>query len=210
MSGGESHTTVDLIRHGLPEGGRRYRGQTDDPLSEIGWQQMRAAVAAATPWSGVVSSPLQRCRAFAEELAAARGLPLQVEPEFREIGFGDWEGVSPEVIDHRAPGLRDAFHRDPIGNRPPGAEPLADFRGRVRLAWERLLSGHGGEHLLLVGHSGLIRALVAEAMAMPDEALFRLAVPYAGMTRLTIHELDGVIWPQLVFHNAPLGEHGAP
>ena len=37
-------TTIDLIRHGEPVGGRKYRGQTDDPLSEKGWAQMWAAV----------------------------------------------------------------------------------------------------------------------------------------------------------------------
>ena len=34
-------TRIDLIRHGEPVGGRRYRGQIDDPLSEKGWKQMR-------------------------------------------------------------------------------------------------------------------------------------------------------------------------
>ncbi|MFO8155736.1 MAG: histidine phosphatase family protein, partial [Thiohalospira sp.] len=94
---GESHTTVDLLRHGEPEGGRRYRGQSDDPLSATGWQQMQAAVAGATPWQRVISSPLSRCRVFAETLAAERGLPLEVEADFREIGFGEWEGQSPEA-----------------------------------------------------------------------------------------------------------------
>ena len=37
-------TTIDLIRHGEPVGGRKYRGQTDDPLSEKGWEQMWKAV----------------------------------------------------------------------------------------------------------------------------------------------------------------------
>jgi len=37
-------TTLDLMRHGEPVGGRRYRGQMDDPLSEKGWAQMRNAV----------------------------------------------------------------------------------------------------------------------------------------------------------------------
>ncbi|MHB1590203.1 MAG: histidine phosphatase family protein [Sulfuricella sp.] len=37
-------TTIDLIRHGEPVGGRRYRGRTDDPLSEKGWNQMWTAV----------------------------------------------------------------------------------------------------------------------------------------------------------------------
>ena len=35
-----SDTVIDLIRHGEPVGGRRYRGHIDDPLSERGWQQM--------------------------------------------------------------------------------------------------------------------------------------------------------------------------
>jgi len=30
-------TTIDLLRHGEPVGGKRYRGQIDDPLSEKGW-----------------------------------------------------------------------------------------------------------------------------------------------------------------------------
>lgn len=34
-------TLIDLIRHGEPAGGRRYRGHgLDDPLTEKGWSQM--------------------------------------------------------------------------------------------------------------------------------------------------------------------------
>jgi broad specificity phosphatase PhoE len=37
--------TLDLLRHGEPEGGRLYRGNLlDNPLSEKGWQQMQASV----------------------------------------------------------------------------------------------------------------------------------------------------------------------
>jgi alpha-ribazole phosphatase len=53
--------TLDFMRHGEPVGGRKYRGQLDDPLSEKGWEQMRAAVGEAWPWTRIVSSPLLRC-----------------------------------------------------------------------------------------------------------------------------------------------------
>ena len=43
------NTTIDLIRHGEPVGGRKYRGQIDDPLSDKGWTQMRQAVADHKP-----------------------------------------------------------------------------------------------------------------------------------------------------------------
>ena len=38
---------LDLIRHGEPEGGVKYRGSLDEPLSTTGWQQMRATCAKA-------------------------------------------------------------------------------------------------------------------------------------------------------------------
>lgn len=81
-------TLIDMLRHGEPVGGRRYRGQTDDPLSDKGWRQMRAATAETRPWTAIVSSPLLRCRAFAEELAGQTGLPLAVDDRLKEVGFG--------------------------------------------------------------------------------------------------------------------------
>ena len=59
-------TWVDLLRHGEPVGGSRYRGQVDDALSEKGWQQMWQAVAGRGDWQQIITSPLQRCQAFIE------------------------------------------------------------------------------------------------------------------------------------------------
>ena len=72
-------TVIDLLRHGEPVGGRRYRGQQDDPLSDTGWAQMRTSCAEQS-WDAVVSSPLQRCARFAEELVAGAETPLVVDP----------------------------------------------------------------------------------------------------------------------------------
>nr|WP_245832014.1 histidine phosphatase family protein [Solemya velesiana gill symbiont] len=61
-------TLIDLLRHGQPLGGRMYRGKQDDPLTEEGWDQMWHAASGETPWQQVISSPLRRCREFAEAL----------------------------------------------------------------------------------------------------------------------------------------------
>ena len=95
-------TTVDMIRHGEPIGGRKYRGQIDDPLSDKGWQQMRDAVADHCPWDSIISSPLLRCAEFANELAERHKLTVTFAPEFMEIGFGSWEGNS--TTNARCPG----------------------------------------------------------------------------------------------------------
>ena len=58
-------TVIDLIRHGEPIGGRRYRGHgVDDPLSEKGWSQMWQAVGNYNAWHHIITSPLQRCQQF--------------------------------------------------------------------------------------------------------------------------------------------------
>ena len=88
----DRETLFDLLRHGEPVGGSRYRGQIDDPLSERGWQQMWEAVDAVTCWQRIVTSPLLRCREFALQLGERLDIPVHAEARFREVGFGEWEG----------------------------------------------------------------------------------------------------------------------
>ncbi len=85
---------VDLLRHGETELGGGLRGSLDDALTELGWAQMRAAVVEGGPWTRIISSPLQRCARFAEELADQAGVPMQLEAGLQELHFGDWEGRS--------------------------------------------------------------------------------------------------------------------
>ncbi|HEY5790482.1 MAG TPA: alpha-ribazole phosphatase family protein, partial [Gammaproteobacteria bacterium] len=167
-------TTVDLIRHGQPLGGSRFRGRLDDPLSDAGWQDMRRALGQGTRWTAVVSSPLLRCADFARDHARRLGVPLELEPRFAELGFGDWEGC--QHADLRASDgerLR-AFWADPEHNPPPGGEPLLQFRDRVQAAWADLLAEHAGGHVLVVAHAGVIRILVMQVLGMPLERYYRL------------------------------------
>ncbi len=190
-------TRIDLIRHGEPEGGRRYRGQIDDPLSEAGWRQMWAAVGDDVPWTAVVTSPLSRCRAFAERLAGRHALPLAVDARLMEIGFGAWEGRTAEQLRAEDPEQIRRFYHDPVHARPAGAEPLADFRARVVAAFDDLACRPAGQHLLVVTHAGVMRALVAHVLGAPLEAIYRIEVAYAALTRI---RLDGERPPTLVAH----------
>lgn len=194
-------TTIDLLRHGEPVGGRKYRGAgIDDPLSEKGWEQMRAAVGDHRPWDAIVTSPLSRCRAFAAELAARLGLPLAIEPRIRELGFGEWEGCTAEELLAHDPQRLQRFWQDPLSHTPPGAEPLTAFRARVLAAWEEWLGGHAGSHLLVITHAGVIRLLVSHVLDMPLDRLFRIQVPNAGLTRLRVERNGAGVLPRLVFH----------
>lgn len=192
-------TTLDLMRHGEPVGGRRYRGQIDDPLSEKGWAQMQAAVGDTVPWTRVVSSPLRRCCAFAETLAERHDLPLALDARLKEVGFGEWEGKSAAEIEQEAPGTLARFKADPLNARPQGAEPLAVFHARVAAALEDLLAQHAGQHVLLVGHAGVMRMALAWALHIPLEHAYRIEVAAASLTRLRFEGGRA----SLIFHGSP-------
>lgn len=197
-------TTLDLLRHGEPVGGSRYRGQIDDPLGDKGWAQMRAAVGDAHPWDRIISSPLTRCSDFARELATRHALPLAMDPRLMELGFGEWEGRTAAELMRTDADILARFWRDPLHHTPPGGETLPAFQTRVVDAWNDLLAQHRGRHLLLVCHAGVIRLLLSHALGMPLAHMFRIQVANAGLSRLRVdHHPEGFL-PQLIFHAGSL------
>lgn len=180
-------TFVDLIRHGEPEGGPRFRGRRDDALSARGFEQMRAALPAGEMPDRILSSPLRRCRDFAEELARLSDRPLTIEPDFCEISFGDWEGHTLEEVQQSDGERLAAFWRDAEQHPPPNGEALAAFHERVARAWDYWSAELRDERVLVVGHGGVIRMILARVLEIaPAKAMARLQVPYACRTRLRL------------------------
>ena len=180
-----TETIIDLIRHGEPAGGRRYRGHgVDDPLTEKGWSQMWTAVGEYNSWQHIITSPLRRCRDFAQALGERHGIPVSVESRFKEVGFGEWEGLSHDAIKIDRIDAYKAFLRDPVNCRPQAAEPLHDFMQRVSSAYDEMLDRHLGQHYLIVAHAGVIRAMVAKTVHASPSGLYRIKVSNGGITRI--------------------------
>ncbi|MGD9390404.1 MAG: alpha-ribazole phosphatase family protein [Thioalkalispiraceae bacterium] len=198
-----TETIIDLIRHGEPVGGRAYRGHSiDDPLSETGWQQMWDAVGENVPWDQIITSPLERCQAFAEALMDMYKLPCSTEDNFKEIGFGSWEGRTPEEIKVDNRREFEDFYRDPVNCRPQGAEPLDKFIKRVTSAYEKAVKQYQGKHLLIVAHAGVNRAIISHALHAAPIGLYRINVKNAGISRIKNTELGNT----LLYHNVQLAD----
>lgn len=206
MSTDERVTTlIDLMRHGEPVGGARYRGQMDDALSQKGWAQMRAAIGRECPWDVIVTSPLLRCCSFARELGAQQGIPVEIEPRLKELGFGAWQGKTGEELRTLYdPGVLQRFYRDPMNNRPEDAEGLGDFQERVVASWRETLERHAGKHVLMICHAGIIRLVIAHILDVPLANLFRIKVGHAQITRIECLEQGDGFLGQLVFHGRTL------
>lgn len=179
-------TIIDLLRHGEPEGGRMYRGGgTDHDLSESGWDQMHKSVEKNhAEWSAIVASPMLRCKEFAHHLAEQKNIPVQVIENLREAGYGSWEGRTPAEI--KADSEEDywEFFADPVNRRPENAEPLEFFTPRINEAFADVLREYQGQHVLLISHLAVTRAIIGIILGMPLASQQLIDMPFAGMLRV--------------------------
>lgn len=200
-------TTIDLIRHGEPVGGRKYRGQTDDPLSEKGLQQMWDAVGDYHDWQHIVTSPLSRCHAFAQLLHEKWQIPLTQDARLKEVIFGEWEGKTPQQLKADNPDILHNFKLDPIGNRPHGAETLELFNKRVSQAWDAILKTYYGQHVLVVCHAGVIRMILSHVLGIPLSNVYRIQVASAAITRIAVEGEGARALPTLLFLDGQLSSN---
>ena len=91
-----------LLRHGRTawNAQRRFQGQADPPLDEIGRAQayeVGALMAAVRP-DQLVTSDLVRAAQTAEIVGAATGLEAIADARLRERGLGHWEGLTRDEV----------------------------------------------------------------------------------------------------------------
>ncbi|MBW1712574.1 MAG: histidine phosphatase family protein, partial [Deltaproteobacteria bacterium] len=91
-------TRVFLIRHGVvvPEARNRFNGSTEAALDPEGERQIKrlADYLQSAPPQALYTSPLERCLASAQVLAQAFSLEVRVEPDLKEMDFGQLDGLS--------------------------------------------------------------------------------------------------------------------
>ena len=152
-----------LTRHGQTEWNlqHRYQGWGDSPLTEEGLEQARrlARRLADEPLDAVYASDCERAWRTAEIAVAGRGLRVVQDPAWREIGYGAWEGHTPEEIEARWPGLYARRREDPDSVAPPGGETRLQLQERLLGAVERLRRDHPSQRVLVVTHSGCVGLL---------------------------------------------------
>jgi alpha-ribazole phosphatase/probable phosphoglycerate mutase len=118
-----------------------------------------------------------------------------------EVGFGVWEGRTAAEIKAENADLVFNFKRDPVTHRPDGAEDLRAFQQRVNAAFDDIVSQHGGRHVLVVAHAGVIRMVMTRVLGMPVEHAYRVQVGAAALARFQVEERAGQRLEQLLFLN---------
>ena len=172
---GKTITRILLVRHGATEWNihKRAQGHADIDLTDEGRAQALHAAneLSDTDIAAVYSSDLKRALDTATVIAEAHGLKVTVDPDFREIDQGDWEGLTVDEIRTRWPDLwGPARHYNP---RPNGETPQ-QVRDRAVKALRKAVEAHPGETIVVVSHGGTIRWLSAEALGYDDHRSARI------------------------------------
>jgi broad specificity phosphatase PhoE len=171
---------VLLVRHALPL--RSEHGQGSDPnLSDEGIAQIARLPEALArfPITRVVSSPQRRAIQTAEPVAAARGLPVEIDDRFAEYDRDLPAYIPVEQI--RAENPKE-WARLVQGHLPSAVDEGA-FRARVLAAVADLVASVDPEDTVAVfGHGGVINLLLHEVLGTARILSFQ--VDYASVTRL--------------------------
>jgi probable phosphoglycerate mutase len=185
-------TRVLLVRHGVTdftaEGRLDGRGGADPSLNDSGRSQAAAAGRAVAHLLGggparLVTSSLTRAMETGAAVAEATGLEAEVDPDWDEQSFGDWDGAAVADLVREDPDALRALRLDPSYARP-GGETHEQMAERVLAAFDRCVAAGGIS--VVVCHRKPIMVVLAHLLQMPHETSWRLAAAPGSLTAVEV------------------------
>lgn len=183
-----------LVRHAKPAvSSSIFYGQMDVPLSEEGriQAQMAGNFLKTFRFTRIISSDLSRCMETAEIILDKIRFNGEIEatPSLREVDFGDWTGLTWEEIEERYSGAFEKRLKNLPEFRPPNGETLLEVRERAWRVMSDAMQNTQGD-VLIIGHGGVNRLLIANAIGLPLQNIFNLGQDHGCVNILECYE-DG-------------------
>lgn len=185
-----------LVRHAPigPEFAGRYVGSSDVPIapgSEARLALLGRWLADRKPTRMVVS-PMLRARQTAEALRAFVDVPMSIDPDLREIDFGQWEGKSFDEIASRWAEEVKRWAEFSPEFRFPGGEALGEFVERVRRA-EKRVAESSDDVVVAVTHGGVVRTMICQMLGIEERNYLMFDVKCAAGAVIEVFEGKGVL-----------------
>jgi alpha-ribazole phosphatase len=185
-----------LLRHG--DIGKQYQdryiGSTDASMSLLGHQQVRS-VRALLDTEGpcrCISSPMARCRETAAAVMETADMDFTVDPDLREIDFGQWEGMAFGEIQKAFPGEISKWAEFNADFAFPGGDKIGDFQERIVGVAERLV-GNPADTILVCTHGGVIRLLICHFLGLQPRHYLLFRVKHASLTTIELFGGSGIL-----------------
>jgi phosphoserine phosphatase len=172
-------TRVIIVRHGEStyNVAKRVQGHIDDAsvLTDQGLvmgTQVGQALA-DVGFDAVYASPLKRVAQTAAAIVAQLDQPpmIQSDDRIKEVNLVEWEGLTFAEVEQQHPGAYENWRQHPAQlkmQRSDGTAfyPIADLYDRAKAFWQDVIPANAGKTILVVGHSGINRALITTAIGL--------------------------------------------
>ncbi len=186
-------TSIYLIRHGEAEGNlyRRAQGHYEADITAKGHRQIAALAERFKDIhiDALYSSDLRRTQITAGAITKYHDLPMNLEPQLREVCLGQWEDEPWGNLSHDFPEAMTAFNDDPEAWTAPGAESFVHLKERMMAVIRRLAKAHEGQTIACVSHGMAIRTLLSDILGVPSNEIRRL--PHGDNTSVSLLEVEG-------------------
>ena len=200
---------VVFVRHGQTEWNvsGRYQGQSDVALSAAGIEQAEklAANFPVEHIDAIYASDLIRARVTAETVAKRFGLGVNFEPAFRELSFGDWEGLTYEQIVASWPDAMENFLAHPDILDIPHGESFPEVQQRAMSRLQELIQKHEGQTIMVAAHGAVLRTMLTAALHMPLQYLWSIR-QFNTAVNIVRYDAEGNPTVELLNSTAHLGE----
>ena len=174
---------INWIRHFPVENKGRYIGHTDIPAIIPEEPVNTTTILPETAlW---FASPLRRAVASANYLrknAHRNSQPLQIAPELMEQNFGAWENKTYDEVWNNEKTLHN--WQNPAFIKPQGGENFAELCARVDGWLENILKGKYGTPLIVIAHSGVVRAGLRHSLKITPEQALNFTIDYGSITQV--------------------------
>ncbi|MBL8062752.1 MAG: alpha-ribazole phosphatase [Anaerolineales bacterium] len=187
-----------LTRHGQTDWNiaRRYQGHSNTELNQVGIRQTEqlAKRLSTETIHAIYSSDLARAIKTAKTIAhiQEQAPAFHTDSRWRELSFGDWEGMTYEEMSAHSPELFDAWMKDSLTVSTPNGETLAQLAERVKTAFNEIKSQHKDQTVLVVSHSGALQTLFALTLGVDLSRYWQFRVSQASLSELKVYE-DSVV-----------------
>src|SRR5271156_606016 len=125
----------------------------------------------------------RRYRDLLGEIGRAFGLSPITVPEFREIGFGEWEEFSWAEIESRDQDYARRWSEAYPNLQAPGGEPLEAFQSRVLTEVKHLLDLSSQRCAVVVTHAGVMRVVLRSLCGLGGQETWERTSAYCWFFR---------------------------
>lgn len=187
-----------LTRHGQTDWNiaGRYQGQSDISLNQTGQLQAEqiAKRLSTETIHAIYSSDLSRAKDTASKIRNLQGQSpaFQIDSRWRELSFGDWEGMTYKEMSAHSPELFSKWMVNPKDTSTPNGETLVQLAERVKAAFDEIKNNHQDQTVLVVGHSGSLQTLLAVTLGVDLNRYWQFRVGQASLSELNVVE-DSVV-----------------